>query len=431
MESDSSKVTIGDYVLKRELGSGANARVYLGYPKADESHRVAIKLINSEGSNSEDVNAQAIVSEAKILQTFKHPNIVQVYDLRADGVITNRGIPYGNNHLYCVMQLAQKGVMLDYLMTGGQMSEPIAKYYFKQLVDGLNYIHSKDCVHRDLKPDNLLIGDNYELLIADFGHAAQTDGTKNITQLSSRLGTPIYNAPEVSSKSKYDGRPVDSFMAGVVLFVFLTANTPFRDGANKIDPFYKHFMSEDPASFWKLHESRLKSVHFSSGAKNLMSKLFCHDPSKRPSLAEVMSDAWLSTNIASDQEVKSEMHKRLEQQEQKKLQEQQKAAAKKARARTGQKEKAGYGGEHRAVSVEQDGIIGRLNDSSDQSVVKQINNITFKEQPPVYTNEGSTFFNNYYSSLSPEELLKAVTVVANNLTDKADITISPDKFQVV
>lgn len=431
MESDKS-VMIDDYVLKRELGNGANARVYLGYHSAKSSEAFAIKLINGESSNSEEVNAESIIMEAKTLQNLNHPNIIKVYELKADGKINNRGTVYDGNTLYCVMQLAEKGVMLDYLMNGGAMSENVARHYFRQLVEGMIFIHNKGVVHRDLKPDNLLLGSQYELLIADFGHCAEDDGKKKITKLATRLGTPIYNAPEISStkSTEYDGKAVDSFMVGVVLFVMLTANTPFRDGASINDPFYKFFFNGTPQGFWSLHQSRLKNINFSEDLKDLLNGLFAVDGKQRPDLTKVLEHKWFSGPVASEEEVKKDMRKRFEIQEDKQKIEAEKAAARKARAgkRTGGS--AAYGGEgHRAVTVDRDGILEHLNDDS-EDIKRAVNAIVFDKHVPEYTNEGSSFFYSYHSALSPEELLKAATVVANNMTENADVVINVDKYEV-
>lgn len=409
MESHQKLGMLDNYVIQKLLGSGANAKVFLGYQESDPNTKYAIKLVNDESSNDEDINREAIISEAKILQNFKHLNIIKMYDLRADGVLRIGDKVDHVKHLYCVMQIADKGVMLDYLMSGGHLTEPLARFYFKQLVDGLIYIHNKGYAHRDLKPDNLLLGTNYELLIADFGHSTLLQGKKGDGKLSSRLGTPIYNAPEVGQK-QYEGKPVDTFMAGVVLFIFLTANTPFKDGANKNDPFYKNFTELNPAGFWALHEKRLKHVNFNPLLKDLLSGLFTYDPNHRPTLEDVTKHPWWNQPTASEGEVKQEMHKRFEAEEKRKEDEIKKAAARRAKAGSRQ---AGPHKEHnRDVVIESD-IYSQLNENTAENR-DQIMKIKFPSPPQEYEDRGTNFFNTYYSSLTPEALLKAATVVANN-----------------
>lgn len=400
---------LDNYVIEKLLGSGANAKVFLGYQESDPSTKYAIKLVNDESTNDEDINRDAIISEAKILQNFKHPNIIKMYDLRADGVLRVGDKVDNVKHLYCVMQIADKGVMLDFLMSGGLFTEPVARYYFKQMVDGLIYIHNKGYAHRDLKPDNLLLGNNYELLIADFGHSTLLQGRKGDGKLSSRLGTPIYNAPEVGQKN-YEGKPVDTFMAGVVLFIFLTANTPFKDGATKNDPFYKNFIELNPAGFWATHEKRLKHITFNPLLKDLLSGLFTYDPTHRPSLEDVTKHPWWALPTASEAEIKQEMHKRFEAEEKRKEDEIKRAAARRAKA--GSRQAGAPTAHNRDVIIESD-IYSQLAHSTVENR-NQIMNIKFGTEPPMYEDRGTNFFNSYYSSLKPEMLLKTATVVANN-----------------
>jgi serine/threonine protein kinase len=426
MESTSKHVILDDYVLERELGSGANARVYLGYHKKNPDEKFAIKLVNTESSNDYNTNVEAIVSEAKILMNFNHYNIIKIFDLKPDGVLAVRGNKLSPPIPYCVMQCAERGVLIFYLMSGGLLEEPMARFYFRQLVDGLSYIHGKGIVHRDLKPDNLLLGSNYELLIADFGHSTGTQGKKGDGKLSTRLGPPIYNAPEITTCVTYQGQPVDVFMAGVVLFICLTANTPFRDGANKQDPFYKNFMAQNPQAFWSLHESRLKHVTFSKDLKDLLSAILNCDPSKRPTLEEILNSTWMKGKSASAEEAKAEMDHRFQAEEKKKEMAAQKAAQRKRAG--GQTAGGSYGEHHRDIVVEKGGIISYLNKKEKAEIAQQVRDIKFDTEPPLATDNGSTFFNNYYSSFSPVELLKAAAVVANNMCEKVNLKV--DLYEV-
>lgn len=419
MESYHKLGMLDNYVIEKLLGSGANAKVFLGYQESDPQTKYAIKLVNDESSNDEDINRDAIISEAKILQNFKHNNIIKMYDLRADGILKVGEKVDNVKHLYCVMQIADKGVFLDYLMSGGLLTEPVARFYFKQLVDGLIYIHNKGFAHRDLKPDNLLLGTGYELLIADFGHSTLLQGKKGDGKLTSKLGTPIYNAPEVGQK-QYEGKPVDTFMAGVVLFIFLTANTPFKDGASKNDPFYKNFIELNPAGFWATHEKRLKNITFSPLLKDLLSGLFTSDPTHRPTLEDVTKHPWWNQPTASEGEVKQEMHKRFEAEERRKEEEIKRAAARRAKA--GSKQAGPQMGHNRDVVVENN-ITSQLLVNNSQ-IAQEINEIKLTAQPPVYENRGTNFFNTYYSSLAAEQLLKAATVVANNMCKLVTINVS-------
>ena len=263
-----------------------------------------------------------------------------------------------------------------------------------------------------------LLGSNHELLVADFGHSTLLKGKKGDGKLSSKLGTPVYNAPEVGL-NKYDGKAVDIFMAGVVLFIFITANTPFKDGATKNDQYYKNFMELNPAGFWSLHEKRLKNVDFNSLLKDLLSGLFSCDPAKRPSLADVAAHPWLKQPTATEAEVKLEMQKRLEAEEEKK--EKEKKAKLDSARRRGGAQKGSTIHHNRDVIVESDFTSQLIENRHD--IAEKINQIKLIAQPPMYENLGSNFFNTYYSSLTAEQLLKATAVVANNLCNVVTLHI--------
>ena len=308
MENTDAKFMLDDYVLEEEIGSGANAIVFRGHKANNGSAKVAIKLVNTDSSIDEDISQQSMIDEARILKNLDHPHILKFITLKENGSLCINKKESDEKFAYSVMQLAKKGGMLDFLTEGGAFPEPVARYYFHQLVSGIAYIHKMGYVHRDLKPDNLLIGSDYELLIADFGHATLHLGPKKNGLLSqTSVGTPCYNPPEMSQKS-YRGIPVDIFMAGSILFIFLTGLRPFNY-AEKDDIYYKHFATSDSAGFWNAHSQRQK-VKLSSDARSLISGLLAYDPSTRPRLEEVMKHNWMSGPIASEKEVKSLMRDR-------------------------------------------------------------------------------------------------------------------------
>jgi len=110
------------------------------------------------------------------------------------------------------------------LANSGRFEERIARYFFRQFLEGLDYCHLRGVSHRDLKPHNLLLSHDYELKIADFGFAAPIEGKDGKGNLETYLGTMNYMAPEIHLKLPYDGRQVDIFAAGVILFMMVSAH---------------------------------------------------------------------------------------------------------------------------------------------------------------------------------------------------------------
>jgi serine/threonine protein kinase len=112
----------------------------------------------------------------------------------------------------------------------GPFEESLARYYFKQLLEGLEHMHQKGIAHRDIKLENILFDENFDLKIADMGFAAPIAG-----QFRTRLGTTCYMAPELFAGYPYHGEVVDLFAAAVILFIMVTQLPPFVANASLKD----------------------------------------------------------------------------------------------------------------------------------------------------------------------------------------------------
>jgi len=119
----------------------------------------------------------------------------------------------------------------------GKFSEKVTRTYFHQMMNGLHYLHQKGFAHRDIKPENILLSEIFMLKIADFGFSAALKGKDGTGVLKTKLGTEGYMAPEIPTK-KYEGKSVDIFAAGVILFIMYAGNPPFEK-ATPNDPYYK------------------------------------------------------------------------------------------------------------------------------------------------------------------------------------------------
>jgi len=187
-----------------------------------------------------------------------------------------------------VLEFVQGGELFDHIANAGSFSEPVARYIFVQVVEGLRYIHSQDIVHRDLKPENILVDTKasrhclLDVKLSDFGHSKFiNDG---YTVAMTRCGTPQYWAPEVSDPAKaakgYDQR-VDLWSLGVALYVMLMGAYPFQGQDNEI-------------------EDKVKRAQFGFGnkavsepAKDLVRSLIKVKPGERLSLAQCLNHAWI------------------------------------------------------------------------------------------------------------------------------------------
>ena len=122
---------------------------------------------------------------------------------------------------YIVFELQPGGEIFDFILEGGALNEAQARYYFKQLLEGLKYCHDQGVVHRDLKPENLLFDSDYNLKIADFGISAPAEGRDKSGFLTTYCGTPGYMAPEMYWAQPYNGKEIDLFASAVILFMLI------------------------------------------------------------------------------------------------------------------------------------------------------------------------------------------------------------------
>ena len=229
-------VQFGDYMLGQTLGEGEFGKVKLGWKK-DGSSQVAIKLIRRETVASNPTRLPKIYREISILRELQHPNIVRLHEM----VETER-------HIGIILEYASGGELFDYILTHRYLKDQAARRLFAQLVSGVGYLHKKGIVHRDLKLENLLLDQNRNIIITDFGFAntfnpGEELGAEIEYNLSNRdfvrkyrldrqdehgrrrgdlmqtsCGSPCYAAPElVVSDSLYTGRKVDVWSCGVIL----------------------------------------------------------------------------------------------------------------------------------------------------------------------------------------------------------------------
>lgn len=133
-----------------------------------------------------------------------------------------------------VLDYVQGGCLLDFVRKQGRFDERFCRYYLKQILQALHYIHSQGFAHRDIKPQNILIDGNYNIKIADFGFAAPIEGRDGSGLLKTKKGTKGYQAPELVNAKEggsetYEGKVIDLFSTGVILFNLFTGFAPFEE----------------------------------------------------------------------------------------------------------------------------------------------------------------------------------------------------------
>lgn len=156
------------------------------------------------------------------------------------------------------------------------------------MIEVMGYMQGKGVVHRDLKLENILVDDNMNLKVADFGFATY----KKINKLNSYRGTMTYMAPEIKEGKTYDGKQIDMFSVGVILFIIVQGIFPFKE-AKKDEYFYNLILNGKLDQYWQKTGGQNLSPEF----KDLILKMFSYDGSKRPTVEELKAHPWMQQKL--------------------------------------------------------------------------------------------------------------------------------------
>ena len=293
--------------MLRTLGSGASCKVKLGVD-TESGRKVAIKVMHQ---NMSEQDKKLVMTEVEALQGLKHQNIIQQIETGTAEYKKTSGKT--RTVSYIVLELALGGELFDFVAISGRFEETIARYYFKQFLDGLDHCHQHGFAHRDLKPENLLLDKDYVLKIADFGFAAPVEGRDGGGYLNSKLGTLNYMAPEIHLKQPYKGKSVDLFAAAIILFIMVAQHPPFTT-AQPNDPFYRCLAANRADIFWRTHCKNKpgKEAYFTEEFKDLIQSMLQLESSHRPSIAEILAHPWMQGAVPTAQEVNAEFSKRYQ-----------------------------------------------------------------------------------------------------------------------
>ncbi len=269
----SDKYNLGD-----KLGEGAFAIVKVctlkakPVNKAQEKAKYAVKIVKREGLSKDE--ELALRTEVSILQSCNHVNIVNCVDFYEEP-----------KQFYIVMELCEGGELFDRIVAKVAYSELEARGIVRELLNALNYIHSRNIVHRDLKLENLLLmykESDEDVKLADFGFACKVEGNS----LTTLCGTPGYVAPEILFHKPY-GKAVDMWSIGVIIYIILGGYPPFSD------PNQKKLFEQIKKGIYEFHPDYWN--HISPDAKDLIRNLLVVNPQKRFTALHALNHKWLCT----------------------------------------------------------------------------------------------------------------------------------------
>ncbi|CAH8528620.1 unnamed protein product [Heterobilharzia americana] len=258
------KWTIGDIDIGRKLGEGRFGSVYLAREKASR-FVIALKILSKCRLTTQELMKQ-VQREIEIQSHLKHPNIVRMYSYF-----------YDKKRIYMVLEYLPRGELSKDITRFGHFGDARAATYVYQLSKALSYCHQNDIIHRDVKPENILLGARGEVKIADFGSAVHLPASRRMTT----FGTLNYLAPEMFHLDRVHDHTVDIWSLGILTFEMLTGYLPFdgdtfQDISGKIqtaDIVFPDTLNVD--------------------AKELITGMLKKSPNQRVSLDEVDSFQWI------------------------------------------------------------------------------------------------------------------------------------------
>ena len=282
-----NKKLIEDYVIKDTIGKGTFSVVKLGEHIKTKT-KVAIKILDKEKIKTKE-DLTRIKREIKILSILDHPNIIKTYKISETP-----------KKYYIIMEYCEGGELFDYIVEKERLDEFESSIFFYQLINALDYIHSKGVAHRDLKPENLLLSQNKNIKIIDFGLSNFFE--TGIGGLATPCGSPSYASPEIIKGEIYDGFKIDVWASGIILFAMLCGYLPFDDDEEeeKEESHDKRYFSQSNTNnkeeksednevlFQKILEGKIEFPDYLSDvAIDLIKKMLVVEPEDRIELDEI------------------------------------------------------------------------------------------------------------------------------------------------
>ncbi|ESW09659.1 hypothetical protein PHAVU_009G145400 [Phaseolus vulgaris] len=256
---------VGKYEIGRTIGEGTFAKVKFAQ-NTETGESVAMKVLDRSTIIKHKMVDQ-IKREISIMKLVRHPYVVRLYEVLAS-----------RTKIYIILEFITGGELFDKIIHHGRLSEADSRRYFQQLIDGVDYCHSKGVYHRDLKPENLLLDSLGNIKISDFGLSALPE--QGVSILRTTCGTPNYVAPEVLSHKGYNGAVADVWSCGVILYVLLAGYLPF-DELDLTTLYSKIERAEFSSPPW-----------FPVGAKILIKRILDPNPETRMTIEQIRNDEW-------------------------------------------------------------------------------------------------------------------------------------------
>eukprot|EP00913_Durusdinium_trenchii_P012935 g12147.t1 len=211
--------TIEERRIVRVVGVGGSGRVLQARHKPTGQYR-AVKVMSKERLFQQEQRLQRVITEKRILARLQHPFVVSLHWAFQT-----------TTHLFLVLDFCGGGELFFHMLHRGRFEEPDGKFYFSEILLGLEYLHSQQVLYRDLKPENCLLDDDGHIRLTDFG--LSKDNLTHSAVFTSFVGTAGYLSPEMVARQGH-GLPLDYYCLGCLLYCLLTGSLPHYEGDYKV-----------------------------------------------------------------------------------------------------------------------------------------------------------------------------------------------------
>ncbi|XP_030325212.1 hormonally up-regulated neu tumor-associated kinase isoform X1 [Calypte anna] len=265
---------VGNYLIGRKLGEGSFAKVREGLHVLT-GEKVAVKVIDKKRAKKDTYVTKNLRREGQIQQMIRHPNIAQLLDILET-----------ENSYYLVMELCPGGNLMHKIYEKKRLEEHEARKYIRQLILAVEHLHRAGVVHRDLKIENLLLDEDNNIKLIDFGLSNCAGILGYSDPFSTQCGSPAYAAPELLARKKY-GPKIDVWSIGVNMYAMLTGTLPFTVEPFSLRALYQKMVDKEMNPF---------PTQLSTAAVNFLRSLLEPDPAKRPNIQQALANRWLNEN---------------------------------------------------------------------------------------------------------------------------------------
>ncbi|XP_075289093.1 hormonally up-regulated neu tumor-associated kinase isoform X2 [Opisthocomus hoazin] len=265
---------VGSYLIGRKLGEGSFAKVREGLHVLT-GEKVAVKVIDKKRAKKDTYVTKNLRREGQIQQMIRHPNIAQLLDILET-----------ENSYYLVMELCPGGNLMHKIYEKKRLEEHEARKYIRQLMLAVEHLHRAGVVHRDLKIENLLLDEDNNIKLIDFGLSNCAGILGYSDPFSTQCGSPAYAAPELLARKKY-GPKIDVWSIGVNMYAMLTGTLPFTVEPFSLRALYQKMVDKEMNPF---------PTQLSTAAINFLRSLLEPDPAKRPNIQQALANRWLNEN---------------------------------------------------------------------------------------------------------------------------------------